>query len=361
MEPVLICRSPRRSKRLALPSASHRANVPKPRRFGQLGRNGDIRSAWISHGAAWRLDIASRRFRVEPFGSPKRERACSRPRRPRRRAPISTHCEDGTPSSLRSSSGAPQQRPKLRRRRKSSWAEGRMKYSAATRSSAKGTPKSQRQRAEISGLLGELRTFGTDNAALQVGLHDLTRQRDAASASHADAMTQIAAHEARGEENRATIAMLETRIAALSFELADVKRQAEKRRRTRGVENRRTREPPRSEPVTCEEPGGAARQFGGDARRAENGSRRPGRGSLAAARAPCRIGAETRQQRKRARGAFAGVKPSVGESVRTRDRPPTPLGLAPRGKRKADRATGDGGRARERIDDAHSGAHRRPR
>ena len=85
----------------------------------------------------------------------------------------------------------------------------------------------QRQRAEISGLLGELRTSGTDNAALQVGLHDLTWQRDAASASHAHAMTQIAAHEARGEENRATMAMLETRIAARSIELADVKRRAE--------------------------------------------------------------------------------------------------------------------------------------
>jgi chromosome segregation ATPase len=84
-----------------------------------------------------------------------------------------------------------------------------------------------RQRAEISGLLGELRTSGTDNAALQLGLHDLTGQRDAASTSHAHAMTQIASHEARGEENRATIAMLETRIAALSFELADVKRKAE--------------------------------------------------------------------------------------------------------------------------------------
>ncbi len=85
----------------------------------------------------------------------------------------------------------------------------------------------QRQRAEISGLLSDLRTSATDNAAFHIGLHDLTRQRDAASASHADAMKQVASHEARGEENRATIAMLETRLAALSFELADVKRKSE--------------------------------------------------------------------------------------------------------------------------------------
>jgi DNA repair exonuclease SbcCD ATPase subunit len=85
----------------------------------------------------------------------------------------------------------------------------------------------QRQRDEISELLGDLRTSGTDNAALHIGLHDLTRQRDAASASNADAMKQVASHEARGEENRATIAMLETRLAALSIELADVKRKSE--------------------------------------------------------------------------------------------------------------------------------------
>ena len=85
----------------------------------------------------------------------------------------------------------------------------------------------QRQRAEISGILGELRTSDTNNAALQVGHYDLTRQRDASSASLAGAMTQIARHEAHGEENRATIAMLETRITALSIELADLKRNAD--------------------------------------------------------------------------------------------------------------------------------------
>ena len=83
------------------------------------------------------------------------------------------------------------------------------------------------QRGEIAVLSRELRERETVLSALEIGFHDLTQQRDHAANLLAGALSRIASHETRAEQNRATIASLETKIAALVLELSDLQRNSE--------------------------------------------------------------------------------------------------------------------------------------
>lgn len=80
------------------------------------------------------------------------------------------------------------------------------------------------QREELAARARELRDRDAEIAAREVAMFDLLNQRDAANLRLADAWARIEDYEARLDEGRMVQASLETRVALLEIELADVRR-----------------------------------------------------------------------------------------------------------------------------------------
>ena len=90
--------------------------------------------------------------------------------------------------------------------------------------SAEQAAEISRQRTEISALFDDGRDLRSQLGAQEVALHDLTHQRDGAIQEFARARSRILDMETTIDQNRALIATLETRVAGLGVELADLNR-----------------------------------------------------------------------------------------------------------------------------------------
>ena len=81
-----------------------------------------------------------------------------------------------------------------------------------------------RQRFEIAALLTESRDLSAQIGAQEIGLRDLTGQRDRTESELALARSRVSELETQIDDNRATIAGLETKVTGLQVELADLRR-----------------------------------------------------------------------------------------------------------------------------------------